>query len=93
MKRIFVGNLGFNAQEDEIRRLFEPHGAVESVSIATDWETGHSRGFAFVEMEDAGEADKAAAALSGASLDGRPLAVRAATPSVPEGFKALCFDR
>ncbi len=39
MKRIFVGNLGFNAQEDEIRRLFEPHGAVESVSIATDWET------------------------------------------------------
>ena len=93
MKRIFVGNLDFNAEQEEIRRLFEPHGAVESVKIAADWETGHSRGFAFVEMANVSEAEKAAAELNGVSLDGRRLAVRVTTPSVPEGFDALCLDR
>ena len=93
MKRIFVGNLDFNAEQEEIKRLFEPHGAVGSVIIAADWETGHSRGFAFVEMADAGEAEQAAAELNGVRLGGRRLAVRVATPSVPEGFDALCLER
>ena len=62
MKKIFVGNLDFGATEDTIRSLFEAHGAVESVKLMTDRDTGRSRGFAFVEMADA-EAEAAYANL------------------------------
>ena len=64
MKKIFVGNLDFGATEDTIRSLFEAHGAVESVKLMTDRDTGRSRGFAFVEMADA-EAEAAINALNG----------------------------
>ena len=52
MKKIFVGNLDFGANEDSLRSLFEPYGGVESVHLVTDRETGRSRGFAFVEMAE-----------------------------------------
>jgi len=80
LKSIFVGNLDFSVTEDQIRSLFEPHGAVERVTIMTDRDTGRSRGFAFVEMTNSGDADKAIAALNGANLSGRALNVNEARP-------------
>ena len=80
MKSIFVGNLDFGVTEDQIRALFEPHGAIERVSIMTDRDTGRSRGFAFVEMTNAREADQAIAAVNGATLGGRALNVNEARP-------------
>ena len=82
MKNIFVGNLDFGATEDSIRGLFEPHGSVERVSLMTDRDTGRSRGFAFVEMTDAEEADRAITALNGTVLNGRALNVNEARPKV-----------
>lgn len=85
MKNIFVGNLDFAATETSIRALFEPHGTVERVSLVTDRDTGRSRGFAFVEMTDASQADRAIAALNGAELDGRALNVNEARPKPAGG--------
>ena len=85
MKKIFVGNLDFGATEDTIRSLFESHGNVESVSIVTDRDTGRSRGFAFVEMSDASEAEQAIAALNGANVGGRAINVNEARPKTDRG--------
>lgn len=82
MKNLFVGNLAHSTTEDELRTLFASHGAVEKVSLVTDRDTGRSRGFAFVEMTDAGEADKAVAGLNGTELGGRTLKVNEARPKV-----------
>ena len=79
MKKLFVGNLDFGATEESIRSLFAPHGTVESVYLATDRDTGRSRGFAFVEMAE-GDADKAMAALNGKNVGGRALNVNEARP-------------
>lgn len=84
MKKIFVGNLDFSASEASIRSLFERYGAVDRVDIVTDRDTGRSRGFAFVEMADASEADRAIAGLNGTELDGRTLNINEARPK-PEG--------
>jgi len=81
MKNIFVGNLDFAATESSIRALFEPHGNVERVNLVTDRDTGRSRGFAFVEMADSAEADRAIAALNGTELNGRALNINEARPS------------
>jgi len=75
MKNLYVGNLAFSTTEQELRALFETHGAVERVNIVTDKENGRPRGFAFVEMTNASEADKASAAITGSSLGGRALKV------------------
>jgi len=80
MKNLFVGNIPHSTTEAELRALFEPHGAVERVSVVTDRDTGRSRGFAFVEVTDAGAADKAVAALDGSDLGGRPMKVNEARP-------------
>jgi len=85
MKNIFVGNLDFGATEASIRALFEPYGSVERVSLITDRDTGRSRGFAFVEMTDAAEADRAIAALNGSNLDGRALNINEARPKSEGG--------
>ena len=75
-----MGNLDFGATEESIRSMFEPYGAVERVSLITDRDTGRSRGFAFVEMPDASEAERAIAALNGKTIDGRALNVNEARP-------------
>jgi cold-inducible RNA-binding protein len=80
LKNIFVGNLNFNTSEDELRQMFEAHGQVDRVSIMTDRETGRSRGFGFVEMANAEEAERAIAALNGTQLGGRTLNVNEARP-------------
>lgn len=82
MKTIFVGNLDFKVTEDAIRALFEPHGTVDRVTLMKDRATGRSRGFAFVEMSDTGEADRAIAALNETMMEGRALNVNEARPRV-----------
>ena len=88
MKNIFVGNLNFNATEEAVRSLFERYGAVNSARIMTDRETGRSRGFAFVEMENENEADNAINALNGYQMDGRALNVNEARPKPERSFGA-----
>ena len=80
MKNIFVGNLDFGATEESVRSLFEEYGAVERVSVMKDRDTGRSRGFGFVEMTNADEADRAINALNGTNFGGRPLNVNEARP-------------
>jgi RNA recognition motif-containing protein len=80
MKNLYVGNLPHSTTEAELRTLFETHGAVEKVSVVTDRETGRARGFGFVEMTDASEAEKAIAALNGTQLGGRALTINEAKP-------------
>ena len=84
MKNIFVGTLDFGSTEASIRALFEPFGNVERVNLIADRDTGRSRGFAFVEMSDDAEADRAIAALNGTKLEGRALNVNEARPK-PDG--------
>jgi RNA recognition motif-containing protein len=76
--KIYVGNLPFSATEDGIRELFSPYGAVESVTLIADRETGRLRGFGFVEM--ASGANEAIAALHEKDLEGRNLTVNQAKP-------------
>ena len=83
-KKLYVGNLPYSATEDELRELFEQHGTVHSVSIISDRETGQPRGFAFVEMDDAG-ADAAIQALEQQPFGGRTLRVNEARPREPRG--------
>jgi RNA recognition motif-containing protein len=80
-KKVFVGNLSFQTSENELSDLFSQFGSIESVSIITDRETGRSKGFGFVAMEDDG-ADKAIAKLNGTELNGRALTVNEARPMV-----------
>ncbi|HEY6454776.1 MAG TPA: RNA-binding protein [Steroidobacteraceae bacterium] len=77
MTTIYVGNLPFNATEQDLRALFERHGAVESVKLISDRETGKPRGFGFVEMAQA-DAQAAIQALNGQQLGGRPLRINEA---------------
>jgi cold-inducible RNA-binding protein len=85
MKKLFVGNIPHSTSEAELRALFEPHGKVDQVSVVTDRDTGRSRGFAFVEMTDSAEAEKAIAALNGKELGGRALNINEARPKTERG--------
>ncbi len=77
---IYVGNLPYDATEDEIRALFAPFGEVASVALITDKMTGRPRGFGFVEMPNAADAQKAIDAVNGKELNNRKLAVNPARP-------------
>jgi cold-inducible RNA-binding protein len=80
MKNLYVGNLPHSTTEADLRSVFQAHGNVERVSIVTDRDTGRARGFAFVEMTNVGEAEKAIAALNGTALGGRNLTISEAKP-------------
>ncbi|MBW7864732.1 MAG: RNA-binding protein [Candidatus Hydrogenedentes bacterium] len=82
---IFVGNLSFNTNEDNLRAAFEAYGQVSSARIITDRETGRSRGFAFVEMPSSSEAQAAISGLDGRDMDGRNLKVNEAKPKEEGG--------
>ena len=84
---IFVGNLSFSTKEDGLRAAFEAYGQVASARVVTDRETGRSRGFAFVEMANADEAQAAIAALDGREVDGRALKVNEARPKEEGGSR------
>ena len=77
-KKLYVGNLPFTSTEDELRGVFERHGAVDSVAVITDRETGRPRGFAFVEMSEESSAQDAIRALDGSDLGGRSVRVNEA---------------
>lgn len=78
--RIYVGNLPYEATEDELREMFGQHGEVTDVHLPTDRETGRARGFAFVEMADDTGGQAAIDALNGMEVGGRPLTVNVARP-------------
>ena len=78
--KIYVGNLSFSTTEDRLRQLFEEHGEVASATLVMDRETGRPRGFGFVEMNDATQAQAAINALNGQQHDGRALTVNEAKP-------------
>lgn len=77
MTTIYVGNLPFSATENDVRQLFEQHGAVQSVKLVNDRETGRPRGFGFVDMEPS-DAQKAIQQMNGFEMASRPLRVNEA---------------
>jgi RNA recognition motif-containing protein len=79
MKKLYVGNLPYTSNEDELRDLFAGHGNVHSVNVIMDRDTGRGRGFAFVEMDDA-DATTAMESLDGTDFGGRTLKVNEARP-------------
>ena len=80
MMNIYVGNLSYEATQDDLRAAFEAHGEVSSVSIIMDKMTGRSRGFGFVEMPDAGQGQAAISALNLQEVRGRAMTVNEAKP-------------
>src|SRR6266851_1705023 len=78
--KLFVGNLSFNATENQLQDLFAPHGNVLEVDLIMDKFSGRPRGFAFVSMETKEAADAAVQALNGKDIDGRALTVNEARP-------------
>jgi RNA recognition motif-containing protein len=82
-KKLYVGNLTFDATDADLAELFGAHGQVQSAQIVTDRDTGRSRGFGFVEMSEG--ADAAIAALNGQDFKGRSLTVNEAKPREARG--------
>jgi RNA recognition motif-containing protein len=77
---IFVGNLSYQTTQDELHSVFAQYGNVERVNIVTDRDSGQPRGFAFVEMTEARDAETAISQLNGAELNGRTMNVNEARP-------------
>ena len=82
-KKIYVGNLPFTATNESLSEMFASFGNVDSSKIVTDRDTGRSKGFGFVEMTDASEADAAIEKLHGSDMGGRNLTVNEAKPMEP----------
>ena len=80
MTNIYVGNLSYHMTDDQLRDAFAEFGAVNSARIIMDRDTGRSKGFGFVEMENDGEAQEAISKLDGQEIDGRPVKVNEARP-------------
>jgi cold-inducible RNA-binding protein len=78
--KMYVGNLSFESTENDLKDLFEQHGTVNEIYLMMDRITGKSRGFAFVTMNDGGQANAAMSALNGRELNGRTLTVNEARP-------------
>lgn len=89
---IYVGNLPFSATEDDVRQIFATYGQVESVALIKDKLTGKPRGFGFVEMPNAAEAQAAIQALNGKDYNGRDMVVNPARPR-EEGQRRSYGDR
>lgn len=87
MVNIYVGNLSYEATQDDIRQAFEAHGAVSSVQIIMDKMTGRSRGFGFVEMPENGAAQAAISALNLQEIRGRAMTVNEARPKAESGAR------
>ena len=77
---IYVSNLSFNVQDEDLKEFFAPYGEVTSAKVINDKETGQSRGFGFVEMSDDAAAKKAIAELDQATVEGRSIRVSEARP-------------
>lgn len=86
---IYVSNLSFDVQDQDLREFFTPYGEVTSAKIITDRETGRSRGFGFVEMSDDAASRKAIAELNDSSVDGRNIKVMEARPKEDRPTKSF----
>jgi RNA recognition motif-containing protein len=82
--KLFVGNLNYNASEDDLKNLFKSYGAVQNIEIVRDKYSGQSKGFGFIEMSSPEEAQKALE-LNGQEMLGRSLSVSMARPPKPRG--------
>lgn len=78
MKKLFVGSLAYECNDDDLKELFEAHGTVDSAKIVMDRYTGRSRGFGFVEMSSEEEAGNAIKELDGKEIKGRTIVVKEA---------------
>ena len=83
--KLYVGNLSYSAGENDLREMFSAFGAVESVAVITDRDTGRSKGFGFVEFANDAEAQAAIAAQNGKEVSGRALTVSPARPKTEGG--------
>lgn len=83
--KLYVGNLSFSTTEETLQNEFSAHGQVEEVAIINDRDTGRPRGFAFVTMNNDGEARAAIEAINGTELDGRTITVNEARPKAAMG--------
>ncbi len=79
-KKLYVGNMSYDVDNTALEQLFTPYGAVTSAQVITDRDTGRSKGFGFVEMENDAEAQAAIDALNGTENNGRKLNVSEAKP-------------
>ena len=93
--KLFVGNLSFNTTENDLQEAFAAHGTVVETNLMMDRMTGRSRGFAFVTMSSAEEAQKAISAMNGATLGDRQLTVNIARPKEerPRGGRLIEMER
>ena len=85
-KKLYVGNLNYDTTEEQLRTLFSEIGPVASVALITEKGSGRSKGFAFVEMENAADAQKAIEQLNSRTVDGRALTVNEARPPRQRSF-------
>ena len=83
MKSIYVGNLDYKTGEQDLRQIFEAYGQVDNVNMIRDQYSGQPRGFAFVEMSNDEEAQKAIAAVNGMQVGSRNVTVNEARPKTP----------
>ena len=90
-KKLYVGNLSFQTTESELKDLFTQAGLVETVHIITDRDTGRSKGFGFVEMQEGG--DKAIAEINGKDFNGRALTVNEARPMASRDSGRVSFKQ
>lgn len=90
---LYVSNLGFHVNDDDLMNLFSAYGTVSSAKVITDRETGKSRGFGFVEMQSDDEGKKAIAGLEGKELEGRNISVSVARPKTDKGGGGGSFSR
>ena len=84
-RKLYVGNLPYSATEQTLRETFSQCGTVDSATMVTDRDTGQSKGFGFVEMSSASEAQKAIQELNGSTLEDRQIKVNEAKPKAPRG--------
>lgn len=84
-KKLYVGNLSYSVNSSELEQLFGSYGTVESAQVITDRDTGHSKGFGFVEMSNDAEAQAAIQGLNGQEHSGRALTVNEAKPREDRG--------
>ena len=79
-KKLYVGNLSYGTTDTDLQTLFGSHGTVQSAQVIIDRDTGHSKGFGFVEMDSGEQAQAAITALNGREVNGRALTVNEAQP-------------
>ena len=89
---LYVANLSWSISEEDLKNVFQPYGTVTSVKIVTDRETGRSRGFGFVEMEDENAGQSAIAELNDTELQGRKIVVKESFPR-PQNNSSGGFKR